>query len=112
MSYFALSRPKEVDARGLFDCLETSLRSIGISAPNVDEGNRLVGIDTDDASANTAAGGLKGLVEQELPWIFGMWCLAHRMELAVKGALKGTSFDDIDCITSTKSQKNAVNSMM
>ena len=25
-----------------------------------------------------------------------MWCLAHRMELAVKGALKGTSFDDID----------------
>ena len=25
-----------------------------------------------------------------------MWCLAHRLELAVKDALKGTAFDDID----------------
>lgn len=25
-----------------------------------------------------------------------MWCLAHRLELAIKGSLKGTSFDVID----------------
>ena len=43
-----------------------------------------------------AAGGLKGLVENELPWIFWMWCLAHRLELSVKDALKSTFFNQID----------------
>ena len=39
---------------------------------------------------------LKGLVESKVPWIFWMWCLAHRLELAIKDALKGSSFDDVD----------------
>ena len=43
-----------------------------------------------------AGAGLKGLVEDEIPWIFWMWCLAHRLELAIKDTLKGTSFDQID----------------
>ena len=30
-----------------------------------------------------------GLVERELEWVF---CLAHRLELAVKDALHGTTF--------------------
>ena len=32
MSYFGSSKPKEVNAQGLFDCLQTPLRSIRISA--------------------------------------------------------------------------------
>ena len=40
--------------------------------------------------------GLKGLVEQELQWIFWTWCLAHRLEPAVQDAMKGTVFDSID----------------
>jgi hypothetical protein len=56
----------------------------------------LVGIGTDGASANIAAAGLKGLVEKEIPWVYWSWCLDHRVELAVKDALKGTSFDLID----------------
>ena len=56
----------------------------------------LVGIGTDGASVNIASAGLKGLVEEELPWIFWMWCLAHRQELALKDALKGTVFDFMD----------------
>jgi hypothetical protein len=66
MSYFALSRPKQAVAHGLFDCLQTSLQSIKISALSAE----LVGIGTDVASANIAAGGLKGLVETELPGCF------------------------------------------
>ena len=57
------------------------------------ECHRLVGIGTDGASANIASKGLKGLIEKSLPWIFWMWCLAH---LAIKDALKGTSFNEID----------------
>ena len=58
--------------------------------------HRLVGIATDGASANIAGRGLKGLIEQKLPWIFWMWCLAHQMELAIKDALTGTAFDVLD----------------
>ena len=40
--------------------------------------------------------GLKGLVEAKLTWMFWMWCLAHRLELAIKDALKTTYFDSVD----------------
>ena len=51
---------------------------------------------TDGASANIAGAGLKGLVEEKLSWIYWMWCLAHRLELAVKDAFKNTAFGEID----------------
>ena len=52
-----------------------------------------MGIATDGAAANVAVGGLKGLVERELEWIFWMWCLVHRLEQEIKDALHDTSFD-------------------
>ena len=55
-----------------------------------------MGITTDGAAANVAGNGLKGLVEKELEWIFWMWCLAHRLELAIKDALRSTMFDLVD----------------
>ena len=58
--------------------------------------SRLVGIGSDGAASNIAKGGLKVLVEAKLCWIFWMWRLAHRLELAVKDALKATTFDAID----------------
>ena len=48
------------------------------------------------ASANIAVAGMKGLVEKEISWVFWMWCLAHRLELAVQDALKHTTFDRIE----------------
>ena len=84
MSFFAISRPKQVNAQGLFDCLVDSLGRIGITAIDVEQCKKLVGISTDGASANIAAAGLKGLVEKEIPWLYWSWCLAHRLELAVK----------------------------
>ena len=47
----------------------------------------LVGSAIDAAAANIASKGLKGLVERELEWIFLMWCLAHRHELAIQNTL-------------------------
>ena len=96
MSYLCVSRPKSVDGKGLFDCLENSLRIVGIEAMSAEQCKMLVGIGTDGASANIAAAGLKGLVEKETPWLHWSWCLAHRVELAVKDALKPTSFSLID----------------
>ncbi len=96
MSFFAVTRPEAVTGKGLFDCMQGALGRLGIAAIDPEACKFLVGIGTDGGSANIAAAGMKGLVEKELPWVFWMWCLAHRLELAVKDALKHTSFDLIE----------------
>ena len=35
-------------------------------------------------------------MEKELPRVFWMWCLAHRLELGVQDALKQTTFDRVE----------------
>ena len=59
---------------------------------------KIVGINTDGASANIAGAGLKGLVEKEMLWVIWMWCMAHHLELAVEDALKHTCFKSLDDI--------------
>ena len=70
--------------------------SLGVEEVSADGCKKLVGVGTDGAASNIAAGGLKGEVEKHLGCVFWMWCLAHRLELAVKDALKKSSFDFID----------------
>ena len=72
------------------------MKCLGIPSLSRKTCSQLVGIVTDGASANIARGGLRGLVENEINWIFWMWCLAHRLELAIKDALRGSFFDSID----------------
>ena len=96
MDFLMVSRPQSVTARGLFEVLEGCLQGLGIWEVSPDECKKLVGVGTDGAVANIAASGLKGLVEERLGWVFWMWCMAHRLELAIKDALKGTTFDEID----------------
>jgi hypothetical protein len=40
-----------------------------------------------------AAGGLRGYLEADIPWIVVFWCLTHRLELS---PLKSTFFFKID----------------
>ena len=58
--------------------------------------SKLIGLGTDGASANVAASGLKGLVEGRLSFFFWMWCMAHRLEIAIKDVLKKMAFDLIN----------------
>ena len=96
MSYLSIHKPHHVTAEGLFQPLRYGLQCLGIQSITQEACSKLVGIGTDGAAANVAANGLKGLVERELDWIFWMWCLAQRHELAIKDALHGTSFDLLD----------------
>ena len=89
-------RPFTVRAEGLLQSLKHGLQSLGIHDLSGAAYKKLVGIGTDGASTNIAARGLKCLVERELDWSFWMWCSAHRLELAVKDALKDSCFDSID----------------
>ena len=40
--------------------------------------------------------GLRGLLQQRLPWVIVFWCLIHRLELSLKDALKNTFFSSVD----------------
>ena len=42
------------------------------------------------------ASGLRGHLEQFVPWVVVLWCIAHRLELPFKDALSGTLFSSID----------------
>ncbi|XP_065892470.1 zinc finger protein 862-like [Dysidea avara] len=97
ISYFSISRPSSTTAQGLFDLLQDAMQKImGIQDITVEECSALVGVGTDGAAVNVAGAGLKGLVERQLPWVFWSWCMAHRLELAVRDALKCTAFDLVD----------------
>ena len=69
MSFFAVSRHRQVNAQGLFDCLESSLSQIGI-AINAEHCKTLVGIGIQMVPPLILLlHGLKGLVENEIPWV-------------------------------------------
>ena len=88
--------PSSGTAESLFQAFTEALKVIGISSISKEDCIKMIGIATDGASSNIAKAGLKGLIENKIPWIFWMWCLAHRLELAIKDALKGSSFDLVD----------------
>ena len=96
MSYLSVHKPDHVTAEGLLQSLQHGLECLGIQSITKEACKKLVGIATDGAAVNVAGNGLKGLVKKELEWIFWMWCLAHRLELAIKDALRSTSFDLVD----------------
>ena len=96
ISFFSIERPDTVTAAGLFQCLQSALKRIAIAEIGEESCKRFVGVGTDRASANIAASGLRGLVQEKVPWVFWMWCIAHRLELSLRDGLKRTEFDIID----------------
>jgi hypothetical protein len=98
--YLAVINPPRVDAQGLVECLRVALKSLGIEdTPNPVNASKkpvLVGVGTDGASANISGKkGMRGILQEEMPWLFWAWCFAHRLELAAKDALKSRLFKDI-----------------
>ena len=88
----AVRQPHGGDAKSLYDCLVAAMEYVQIS----DWKDKLVGFGCDGANVNIAAGGLRGYLTEGVPWIVVFWCLAHRLELALKDSLKDTLFSAID----------------
>ena len=57
---------------------------------------KLIGFGCDGANANMGDRGLKGFLKEAVPWVVVCWCLAHRLELSLKNALKNTFFTVMD----------------
>lgn len=62
-SFLTVDQPPQATAEGLMASLEHSLKCLGVEYLDCTPCSRLVGIGTYGASANIAAGGLKGLVK-------------------------------------------------
>ena len=90
--FLAVLRPKSANAEGLFECCTRALDFVGVANWE----SKLVGFGCDGASVNVAAGGLRGYLERAVPGVVVFWCLAHRLELSLKDALKGTLFTAVD----------------
>lgn len=77
---------------------------------------KLIGFGCDGTSINIGAGDLKGFLEKSAPWVVVFGCLAHRLELSLKDALKDTFFSSIDemllrCITYMKNPLRSVGNL-
>ena len=86
--YFAVRELSSGTAQGLFECLQDAIQYMGITNWQT----KMIGLGCDGCSANMGDRGLKGLLKQSLPWVAVFWCVAHRLELALKDALKATFF--------------------
>ena len=87
--YFTVRELGSGTAPGLLECLERALLYMGIT----DWEQKLIGLGCDGYSANMGERGLRGLLQQRLPWVV---VLAHRLELSLKDALKNTFFSSVD----------------
>ena len=88
-TFLSVETPKSSSAVGLYELLESALTKIGIRGISVDACKKSVGIGTDGASTNIACG-------DKVRWIYWMWCLAHRLELAMQDALKDSVLEEIN----------------
>ena len=84
--FHTVRQPKSGNAEGLFECFKNALSHVGLA--NWED--KLIGFGCDGSSVNIAAGGLRGYLEQSVPWVVVFWCVAHGLELSLKNALGAT----------------------
>ena len=112
--FFAVCQLTRGTGEGLYACVKKALTYMGITL--LEWKNKLIGIGCDGTNANMgSAGGLKSYLQEDILWLMVSWCLAHRLQLSVKDALKGTFFKEIDELllqvyyVYKKSPKNVMN---
>ena len=83
---------KDQSASALTAAIKSSFQSIGIT-----ETIKLIGFTSDGASVHRGdKNSVKTSLRENSPWLVFIWCIAHRLELAIENALQGTIFDTID----------------
>ena len=95
LAFLSLKDVKKADAPGIESVIESSFASVGTTKNELY--SKLVGFGADGASVNSGdKNGVKALLQQKSPWLIFQWCVAHRLELALKDALQPTWFKQVD----------------
>ncbi len=92
------------NADGITDAIKESFNDIkeSISSSSSSVGilpyhKKLVGFTSDGASVNRGCNdSIKTRLREKSPWMVFIWCVAHRLELALSDALKTTEFKEVD----------------
>ena len=91
--FFSTRQPRSATGEGLYEYLQRALDFVGVKNWK----SRLIGLGCDGAAANmSVARGMHHFLKEAVPWVAVSWCLAHRLELSIKDALKSTFFTKID----------------
>ena len=81
--YLCVRQPNSVFATGLFEAFQRALAYLELDQ----QPSKLIGFGCDGANVNMGNNGVKGLIQSDRPWVVIIWCLAHRLELAIRDAL-------------------------
>ena len=92
LNYFDLFEPEAADVNSSIKAITKSFNEVKINYLD-----KLVGFGSDGASVNMGdKEEIKAILQQENKWLTFGWCVAHKPELALNDAMKGTAFGDID----------------
>lgn len=94
-SFMKLSDLKHGTAVGIVDSIQNGFQSIEINSDVYQK--KLVGLGADGATVNRGTKeGVVAILQRDVPWLVYVWCVAHRLELSLKDALKGSCFTEVD----------------
>ncbi|CAB4003716.1 zinc finger 862-like [Paramuricea clavata] len=104
LSFLSVKQVKYGNAGGITDAIEESFNDVeeSISSSLTSVGilpyhKKLVGFTSDGASVNRGCNNsIMTRLQEKSPWMVFIWCVAHRLELALSDALKTTEFQDVD----------------
>ena len=76
------------NAQGIIDAIHDAMQELEI--PEAEWKPKLLSLGTDGASVNTGVrNGVVALMRQaDMPWLMGMWCCAHKLELSMLDSIK------------------------
>ena len=94
VKYLTLLEPANTKSDGILAAITGVFADFGFSAREYKQ--KMIGFGSDGASV--MMGARRGVfellkVEGQADWILSAWCLAHKLELAVKDCFKGTFMD-------------------
>ena len=83
-----MRQPNTVCASGIFEAFQRAL--------SYQHSKLFIGFGCDGANVNMGDNGVKGLIQSDKPWVVTVRCFAHRLEQAIKDALKKMSFQQLN----------------
>ena len=96
MGFLSLENLHSSTAEGVVSGIKHALESLGLADIGMPPPSP-IGLGGDGSSTNRGEkGGVIAILKKEFPWFLFVWCVAHRLELALKDALKGTYFKEVD----------------
>ena len=90
--FLAMKYVQDATAAGLVACITDTFQALGID----DWQKKLVSVCMDGAAVNLGVRrGVAARLRVEMPWLVGIHCFNHRLELAAKDAFAKTYIDDV-----------------